>query len=469
MENNLINKFRVRALAGVVSIVALSACVFAQSATPQTKTNAEGASKQQTAAAGVTTATTDTKTLYEEAEGYVRRKFDGFAKQGLPYSKSLDDKIHQEQRDLALRNVTQMAARGTLEGIDLYYAGRLYALAGKAQASADTLRRFLDEGARDNDNAHAVSTSEDRQNARAVFVQQSLKLNLISEAEKVLTAYMNATPRIANDVNKLQVAFANYYVKANNYDLAATHAREAFNAAQHLVEDKTLDPRQRDEAVFKAGTLVSNLLLKANKRSDALAVVQEMRALAFKFPSARLYGDATETLLNLNEPLGAIPSAFESATKTTLAPEIKITAWVDQPPATLASLRGKVVLLDFWATWCGPCRASMPRINALYKKYQGRGFVVVGLTNYYGHDNEGHELTPAAELAYLRQFRQRNNIAYGFAVADQQENEEHYGIAAIPTAILIDRQGRVRFITISASDAEAKTLAAMVEKLIQEP
>jgi len=190
-----------------------------------------------------------------------------------------------------------------------------------------------------------------------------------------------------------------------------------------------------------------------------------MRSLSLELPSARLYGSATVLLLNNGEPLTAPP--LGDAPTATAPPEIKVKHWIDQQPARLADLRGRVVLLDFWATWCGPCRFTIPKLNALHKKYNARGLTIIGLTEFYGN-GEGKELSPPEELAYLRRFKREREIAYGFGVADDKDNGTNYGVAQVPTAVLLDRRGRVRFITVGASDIEARALAEMVEKLIDE-
>ncbi|MCA1635531.1 MAG: TlpA family protein disulfide reductase [Acidobacteria bacterium] len=191
-----------------------------------------------------------------------------------------------------------------------------------------------------------------------------------------------------------------------------------------------------------------------------------MRALSFSLPSARLYHEATGKLLENGEPLDAPPAPGVEAAPA--APEIKINEWIEQQPVALSNLRGRVVLLDFWATWCGPCRYTIPKLNALHGKYKDRGLVIIGMTNYFGGRGTAREMGHAEELEFLRQFKRQNHIAYGFAVADHEENDDRYGIISIPTAFLIDRRGRVRFITVGASDIEAKALAAMIEKLIRE-
>ncbi|HEV2762957.1 MAG TPA: TlpA disulfide reductase family protein, partial [Pyrinomonadaceae bacterium] len=151
----------------------------------------------------------------------------------------------------------------------------------------------------------------------------------------------------------------------------------------------------------------------------------------------------------------------------TAAPEIEVADWIDQRPTTLAAERGRVVLLDFWATWCGPCRFTIPKLNALHKKYSARGLTIIGLTEFYGNA-EGRELTPPEELNYLRRFKQQREIAYGFGVADDKENDLSYGVAQMPTAVLIDRRGRVRHIAVGATANTDAGLERMIEKLLDE-
>ncbi len=100
----------------------------------------------------------------------------------------------------------------------------------------------------------------------------------------------------------------------------------------------------------------------------------------------------------------------------------------------LASLRGKVVLVDFWATWCAPCVAEHPRLLAAYRKYHDRGFEVVGVSL----DNNRQQ---------LEQYLTQHNIPWITLHPNQRGKQnpalERYGIISIPVVILIDRQGRV--------------------------
>lgn len=97
----------------------------------------------------------------------------------------------------------------------------------------------------------------------------------------------------------------------------------------------------------------------------------------------------------------------------------------------LSSLKGKVVLIDFWATWCPPCRAEIPAFKELYDQYKGKGLEILGLSV----DQDGE--------AAVRPFAQQNGINYPLAIADQALTEAYGGIRGIPTTFLIDKQGRI--------------------------
>ena len=110
----------------------------------------------------------------------------------------------------------------------------------------------------------------------------------------------------------------------------------------------------------------------------------------------------------------------------------------------------------------------MPRLNALHQKYKDRGLVIIGLNQFEGHI-KGQPATRAQELEFFRQFKRRMNVAYDFGVAADARNDGPYGVASLPTAVLVDRRGRVRFLTIGASEQEAELLKQVILKLLDEP
>ncbi len=99
----------------------------------------------------------------------------------------------------------------------------------------------------------------------------------------------------------------------------------------------------------------------------------------------------------------------------------------------LSEQRGQVVLINFWASWCGPCRQEMPKLDALYRKYQALGFTVFGI-------NVEQDRTQADRV--LR------DIPVSFPVLFDDDNgvSQQYGVDAMPMTVLVDRSGDVRFL-----------------------
>jgi thiol-disulfide isomerase/thioredoxin len=102
----------------------------------------------------------------------------------------------------------------------------------------------------------------------------------------------------------------------------------------------------------------------------------------------------------------------------------------------LASLRGKVVVLDFWASWCGPCRRSMPQIEALHREFARKGLVVLGVNSE----------DPAAASKYLRE------KGYSFPTLMDKTGTvgNQFNVKGIPTSVVIDRTGKVSAYLVGA-------------------
>jgi thiol-disulfide isomerase/thioredoxin len=398
----------------------------------------------------------EAQTLYEEAAQYAQRKFDEFRQQQVPYDRLLEQKTLQEQKDLALQHAARLAARAPLRGADLYYAGLLYSLAGKGEGALDSMRKFL----ADTDPA----PPDLKQRARSVAAQQAAQLGLTDDAERALADYAKAAPRNVGDLHRMNLLLASAYVKKKEFARAAAPAAAAYAAALEYAR-AVADPAQRDTTIFGAGSFYASVLVRAGRDADAVRVAQEMRARAFALPSARLYAQATELVLRQGVPFGPPPEV--AGLEPPASTEITVAELIGQGPVKLSELRGKVVLLDYWATWCTYCVRTMPRLNAMHQKYKDRGLVIIGLNEFEGHI-QGRPATRAQELEYFRQFKRRMNVAYDFAVAADARNDAPYGVAGLPTAVLVDRRGRVRFLTIGASEEEAELLKQMILKLLDE-
>ena len=120
----------------------------------------------------------------------------------------------------------------------------------------------------------------------------------------------------------------------------------------------------------------------------------------------------------------------------------------------LKDFRGQVVLLDFWASWCGPCRISMPYFNDLYRKYGDKGFVVLGI----GLENNPQNLINAAR-----------NLGVSYPILQgTREIAQMFGIRAIPTTFLIDKEGKIVLKHVGFSQEVIKSLDKKIEELTRE-
>ena len=126
------------------------------------------------------------------------------------------------------------------------------------------------------------------------------------------------------------------------------------------------------------------------------------------------------------------------------APALQAAQYLGPKPPALASLKGSLVLLFFWAHWCGDCKAEVPIIARLRQEFAPAGLVVIGPTQLYGYAAQGADASPVQERAYIESVRQRYYAGLlDMPVPLSQQNFKTYGASTTPTLVVLNRAGQV--------------------------
>jgi thiol-disulfide isomerase/thioredoxin len=143
------------------------------------------------------------------------------------------------------------------------------------------------------------------------------------------------------------------------------------------------------------------------------------------------------------EGTGNPPAKAESATTTTAAPKVHVDTYTLKPAPdfqvtdlegktrSLSEFKGKVLILDFWATWCGPCRLEIPHFIDLYKEYKEQGLEVVGLSLDAGGKKD------------VEPFAKAKGINYHMLIGNQTVANSYGGVRGIPTAFVLTQDGKI--------------------------
>ena len=132
---------------------------------------------------------------------------------------------------------------------------------------------------------------------------------------------------------------------------------------------------------------------------------------------------------------------------------------VDGEKVSLADYRGKVVIVDFWGTWCPPCRDEIPHFVSLYHTYHAEGLDIIGV-NY-------EQVPGERAIALVRRFIAELHIPYVCVMGDDRTKRQVPGLSSFPTTLFIDRSGKVRFMLTGNMPQDA--LEAVVIALLAEP
>lgn len=156
--------------------------------------------------------------------------------------------------------------------------------------------------------------------------------------------------------------------------------------------------------------------------------------------------------------LGAAPlAACAGETLNKAAPDFTLPVRGQSAPIQLSKLKGQVVMINFWASWCGPCRQEFPILDSMYKKYRPMGFTLLGVNVEPDmKDAEEKFLSKIAPVAFPLLMDKENGVS------------KLYGVNAMPSTVLVDRKGNVRWLHRGYKPGDENEYLNQVRALLRE-
>jgi len=137
----------------------------------------------------------------------------------------------------------------------------------------------------------------------------------------------------------------------------------------------------------------------------------------------------------------------------TLAPDVTMPTLAGAPLA-MKDLKGKLVLVNFWATWCVPCQWEMPLMDTLYKAYRDRGFVILAISLDQG------------DVDRVRAFVKDKKLTYPIGLDPRHEVARQFGITGLPATLLVGPDGYLKGVTYGPKEWNGKEARALIESLL---
>jgi thiol-disulfide isomerase/thioredoxin len=398
--------------------------------------------------------------LLQEIDKFEAEQRKMLLSEGKRYDRDAQEKAAKGKKALAKRHAAEIAARSDLEAKDHYYLGRLYAAAENDPKVLDSMQNFLRQ-------IPQTAKGEMVQSANGYIIRLASGMKQMSVAEQAFDRWLKGDPLNKSNQPSLQTYLAIGYFKSGQYEQSLSHAQAAFDLLKTLDDASARQKHAREQLYMDLVEILALGYKKSKNSEQSISVLAEARAQSFAIPSANLYRKVMQFVEGSGFSEKKLMQKVESYASADPAPEIKMVEWIGTEPASLEQLRGKVVLLDFWATWCGPCISTFPRLRDWHKKYSGPDFMIVGVTQYY-REQEGKRMTQLQELEYLKEFKEKHKLPYPFAIAETAEAKMKYGVNGYPTTVLLDRNGVVRYIGVGAGLEESENLGNMIKKVLNE-
>jgi thiol-disulfide isomerase/thioredoxin len=260
-------------------------------------------------------------------------------------------------------------------------------------------------------------------------VRAALKSSDFTTAANILSAYRTAkgvTPEYLEAYSWMGRAA----LGAKQLEAADKYARETYQMAAALLKTRALDQEPRlPIALGAAIEVLGQIDVARGARTEAVAYLQgELRTYK---------GTSIEKRIQKNINLASLEGQP--------APALDLSEFLGSKPPALTALKGKVVLMFFWAHWCSDCKQQGPILGELLRKYRDEGLVVVAPTQRFGYVAGGRNAPADEETRYIEQVLHQfypDLVAQPIPVS--AANHLRYGVSSTPTLVLLDRRGIVR-------------------------
>lgn len=271
--------------------------------------------------------------------------------------------------------------------------------------------------------------AKDREETYVYVTQIALNLEEIKKVQDVAAAYFKEFPKGVKATDVLKAEF-----------LALISQAATIDQSRDVLKRLRVEFGQDQKELLAFQNALAGAYVKHERFVEACAVYDEILKLDFvkKTPQTAEYFE------NQKADLEDIGKPFEDF-------QVKS---IDGQDLSVSRYRGKVVLVDFWATWCQPCMQALPQVIELYQKYQAQGLEIIGISL----DKDLNQLKKVIQEKEVKWLQAADGQGW------QSQLAEKYGIQSIPATFLLDRDGR-----IYRKDLQGQPLENAVKKLIAKP
>jgi thiol-disulfide isomerase/thioredoxin len=225
----------------------------------------------------------------------------------------------------------------------------------------------------------------------------------------------------------------------------------------------------KSEAVGQIALIKAAYIMRVER--DEAAAFELLKSIAADFPGTRPAEFAARLVGQMEQKMEA--EAVRAQLVGNAAPELNFTWATDEQLSLLSDLKGKVVVLDFWATWCGPCVRSFPQVRELTDYYANSAVEVVGVTSLQGsvHGLESTPINtrndPNREHALMADYIVEHDINWTIAFSEQKVFNPDYGITGIPHMAIVAPDGTLRHVGLHPAMPHAEKVV-MIDAILEE-